>query len=263
MAERKGLSKKIRFEVFKRDSFTCQYCGNAAPEVVLEVDHIKPVSKDGDNEIINLITACKACNAGKSNRELSDDTVIAKRKAQLDELQERREQIEMMVEWQGELHNLRDQELNSLVTYINSKLNGFSLNDSGIKDFKAPLRKFGLHEMLESVSISAEQYIVVDGDGNQKPDSLSKFIKYIPKIAASRKTVSEKPYMMDLFYINGILKKRLNTRIYGAVDLLERAYLQGVPIHTLKALACNCYNYSGWENDMKALIEDVEALINE
>ena len=39
---RKGLSKKIRFEVFKRDQFTCQYCGKQAPNVVLEVDHITP-----------------------------------------------------------------------------------------------------------------------------------------------------------------------------------------------------------------------------
>lgn len=30
MAKRKSLSKKIRFEVFKRDSFTCQYCGRKA-----------------------------------------------------------------------------------------------------------------------------------------------------------------------------------------------------------------------------------------
>jgi 5-methylcytosine-specific restriction endonuclease McrA len=29
---RKALSKKLRFEVFKRDNFTCQYCGRAAPD---------------------------------------------------------------------------------------------------------------------------------------------------------------------------------------------------------------------------------------
>jgi len=35
MTERKTISKKIRFEVFKRDSFTCQYCGKSAPEIIL------------------------------------------------------------------------------------------------------------------------------------------------------------------------------------------------------------------------------------
>jgi len=31
-AKRKSLSKKVRFEVFKRDSFQCQYCGASAPD---------------------------------------------------------------------------------------------------------------------------------------------------------------------------------------------------------------------------------------
>ena len=48
---RKPLSKKIRFEVFKRDKFTCQYCGRMSPDVILEVDHIEPVAEGGDNEI--------------------------------------------------------------------------------------------------------------------------------------------------------------------------------------------------------------------
>jgi 5-methylcytosine-specific restriction endonuclease McrA len=40
---RKTISKKTRFEVFKRDKFTCQFCGNEAPNVILEIDHLKPV----------------------------------------------------------------------------------------------------------------------------------------------------------------------------------------------------------------------------
>jgi 5-methylcytosine-specific restriction endonuclease McrA len=55
MAERKPMSKKLRFEVFKRDSFTCQYCGKTPPLVVLEVDHIHPVSKGGSCGMDNLI----------------------------------------------------------------------------------------------------------------------------------------------------------------------------------------------------------------
>lgn len=49
MSKRKSISKKLRFEVFKRDSFTCQYCGKMAPDVVLEVDHINPVASGGEN----------------------------------------------------------------------------------------------------------------------------------------------------------------------------------------------------------------------
>src|SRR5947199_10578904 len=85
MPARKPISKKVRFEVFKRDCFKCQYCGAEAPNVLLHVDHIKPVAEGGTNELMNLITACAACNAGKAAVPLSDHSALAKHKAQLDE----------------------------------------------------------------------------------------------------------------------------------------------------------------------------------
>lgn len=71
-SRRKTLSKKNRFEVFKRDSFTCVYCGGKPPNVVLEIDHIDPVSLGGDNDINNLVTSCFDCNRGKSNTPLTN-----------------------------------------------------------------------------------------------------------------------------------------------------------------------------------------------
>lgn len=62
---RKPLSKKIRFRVFQRDNFTCQYCGRSAPDVELHVDHIYPVTHGGGDEMSNLITSCADCNLGK------------------------------------------------------------------------------------------------------------------------------------------------------------------------------------------------------
>ena len=72
MTARKGISKKIRFEVFKRDSFKCQYCGCSAPDVVLEVDHINPVSKGGANNILNYVTSCYDSKRRKSIKLMSN-----------------------------------------------------------------------------------------------------------------------------------------------------------------------------------------------
>jgi hypothetical protein len=36
MAQRKPISKSVRFEVFKRDNFACQYCGASAPKAYLD-----------------------------------------------------------------------------------------------------------------------------------------------------------------------------------------------------------------------------------
>lgn len=68
---RVALSKKIRFEVFKRDLFVCQYCGKTPPAVTLEVDHINPVAEGGGNDLDNLITACFDCNRGKGATPLA------------------------------------------------------------------------------------------------------------------------------------------------------------------------------------------------
>jgi hypothetical protein len=62
---KRGVSKRLRFEIFKRDGFVCQYCGRRPPDVVLEVDHIHPRAAGGTNDICNLVTACADCNRGK------------------------------------------------------------------------------------------------------------------------------------------------------------------------------------------------------
>jgi HNH endonuclease len=71
MAKRKSLSKGLRFDIFKRDGFVCQYCGNRPPDVILEVDHITPVARGGTNDNMNLITSCEDCNRGKSAKLLN------------------------------------------------------------------------------------------------------------------------------------------------------------------------------------------------
>ena len=83
-AKRKSLSQKIRYEVFKRDGFKCQYCGRSVPEVTLEVDHIVPVAEGGENDMMNLITSCRDCNRGKGKIPLDDETILKKQKAELE-----------------------------------------------------------------------------------------------------------------------------------------------------------------------------------
>jgi hypothetical protein len=67
---RKPISKRLRFEIFARDSFTCRYCGSQSDTVKLHVDHIIPVCQGGTNDEANLITSCEACNLGKSGKTI-------------------------------------------------------------------------------------------------------------------------------------------------------------------------------------------------
>lgn len=62
-----SVSKRLRYEVLRRDNHTCRYCGAAAPDVKLTVDHVVAVALGGEDKPENLVTACQPCNAGKSS----------------------------------------------------------------------------------------------------------------------------------------------------------------------------------------------------
>jgi hypothetical protein len=79
--KRKQISKRVRFEVFKRDGFQCQYCGASPPSVLLHVDHINPVALGGCNDQDNLVTSCEPCNLGKGAVSLSSVPQSLKDKA--------------------------------------------------------------------------------------------------------------------------------------------------------------------------------------
>ncbi|MEU3162227.1 HNH endonuclease [Streptomyces griseoincarnatus] len=71
-----AVSKRLRFEVLRRDNHTCRYCGATSPTVPLRVDHVTPVALGGTDTPDNLVTACEPCNSGKSSAT-ADNTVVA------------------------------------------------------------------------------------------------------------------------------------------------------------------------------------------
>lgn len=79
---RRSLGKRVRFDVFKRDGFQCQYCGATPPSVILQVDHIQPVADGGSNDADNLVTSCQPCNIGKGARALSSVPESLKERAE-------------------------------------------------------------------------------------------------------------------------------------------------------------------------------------
>lgn len=62
-----AVSKRLRFEVLRRDNHQCRYCGAKAPDVVLRVDHVMPSAIGGSDDPSNLVAACEPCNSGKSS----------------------------------------------------------------------------------------------------------------------------------------------------------------------------------------------------
>lgn len=57
-----------RRNIYRRDGFQCQYCGNKPGLKYLSIDHVIPVSKGGVTNWENCVVACVRCNTRKGNR---------------------------------------------------------------------------------------------------------------------------------------------------------------------------------------------------
>lgn len=62
-----AVSKRLRYEVLRRDNHACRYCGATAPDVKLNVDHVIPQALGGSNAPTNLVASCADCNGGKTS----------------------------------------------------------------------------------------------------------------------------------------------------------------------------------------------------
>jgi 5-methylcytosine-specific restriction endonuclease McrA len=62
--------KLTRREIFRRDNYTCQYCGRR--DVALTVDHVIPRHLGGPHMWTNLVAACSACNHRKGGRKVEE-----------------------------------------------------------------------------------------------------------------------------------------------------------------------------------------------
>ena len=66
--ERSKMTDNLRYNVLKRDNFTCVLCGVSSKDgAKLHVDHIIPIAKGGKTVMSNLQTLCDRCNIGKSD----------------------------------------------------------------------------------------------------------------------------------------------------------------------------------------------------
>lgn len=64
------IPPRRRKQVYDRDGHRCRYCGVQFDPLdrLLTVDHVIPLSRDGSNGVVNLVTCCQPCNQAKGDR---------------------------------------------------------------------------------------------------------------------------------------------------------------------------------------------------
>lgn len=154
--KRRAISKKTRFEVFKRDGFACQYCGAHPPGVLLHIDHIVAVAAGGTNAIDNLVTACEPCNLGKGARDLrvAPQSLAEKAKA----IEEREAQL---LGYQ-EILEAQRQRVEDELWRVAEAIDPGSSTLGMSRDWTASIRRFngqlGVHAVLEAADIARSRY---------------------------------------------------------------------------------------------------------
>lgn len=234
---KRNISKKTRFEVFKRDNFTCQYCGRMAPDVILEVDHINPIAKGGNNNILNLITSCFECNRGKGKRKLTENEEIKKQQEMLKEINIKREQLEMLLKWKQELENFDNKMIDKIESLLSITKNSFS--EYGRQHCLKLIKKYGFDEVYESTKISLRQYYIEDDE-----ESIVKTFNYIGRICFVRQRQKDNPKLYKINYLCKIARNRL--AYFNEIKMKKylNNNLEETDYEYIKDLFCTCKNWT-------------------
>lgn len=230
---RVAISKKLRFEVFKRDLFTCKYCGSKAPDVVLEVDHVVPVASGGKNNTLNLVTSCFDCNRGKGKRELSDTSVMDKQRKQLEDIAEKREQMKMMLKWKQELSNLNEEQVDEIELLLNKKHPKYGLSESGRKKIFSLIKKHGFTSVYDATEEAVRKYY------NSKVDECESFDLCYNKIELIINYSKMPEDDKKIAYIGGICKNKFSLKNTWDIKPLLKEYAKEYDLDALQKMIVN------------------------
>jgi hypothetical protein len=153
---RKPIGKKLRFDVFKRDDFTCAYCGSTPPSVVLQVDHIFPVSQGGTNSIDNLITSCQPCNIGKGATDLSAIPQSLKEKSEL--VAEQEAQIKGYYQIMQEKESRLEAEMWVIADIIETNSSQDGMKRQWLSSIKRFVSQLGFYETKNAAEIARDKF---------------------------------------------------------------------------------------------------------
>jgi DNA-directed RNA polymerase subunit RPC12/RpoP len=155
--KRKSVSKKLRFEIFKRDGFRCQYCGATPVEQTLQVDHVVSVASGGGNDQDNLITSCWPCNIGKGARDITVAPMPMERRAK--DTAEREAQLAGFQEiFEAKRNRIEDETWRVIYILDEFAEKSGKTNKVWFSSAQMFVKKMGVHQVLDAAEIASAKF---------------------------------------------------------------------------------------------------------
>jgi hypothetical protein len=207
------IPKKLRFEVFKRDSFTCIYCGRRPPEVVLHADHRIPEAGGGETTILNLVTSCLDCNLGKGATPLDDHAFVAKHHDNAAEMQERREQLQMIADWYHDLSHQHDELQQVINAFFNRRVPGCGIAPGPLQKIARFAEKHQAVDcVFDAIADLAAENVSFDEPGKASKDCAEYIVSRLEHVARNKLALKGLPLVQNeegqARYLFGILRNK-------------------------------------------------------
>jgi hypothetical protein len=177
----------------------------------------------------------------------------------MEELQERRDQLEMMMMWRKGLRALNDETVARLCAYWDDLTPGWRVTDNAKLTMKKWLRSFSIEELTQSMDISAIQYLQRNKTGKCTKESVELAFNKIPGICRIEQISKEQPEIKELYYIRGIVRKRMpwyydDTK---ALQLLREGAAAGVPLSVLRQIALTASHWTEFREGLSAAMNEI------
>lgn len=149
-------SKRLRFEILKRDGFACRYCGVTAVASPLHIDHVIPKSKGGTDDAANLVTACRDCNLGKSATPLDESRIPS---VTADDLRDQAETVTAYLDAQKALEAARDEVADWLVGLWQAEVDERGMPRSLARGLGAVASRHRLDDIATAILQDLDQHV--------------------------------------------------------------------------------------------------------
>lgn len=196
-----SLSPTLRRLILERDEFTCTECGQQVPKVLLYIDKIlSPETEEafaGQPEEDKYTCLCESCyKQAHGHLQFKAATRTA----------ERRQQLEMMVEWRREKRGLESDTTAYLIDYINGKIEPYSLTKQGVHNVRKAIGKNNFTSALDAIDETYNHYVYFDGDDIVK----TSVDEFLDKIGGYLYINSLPPVEREMYHVLNCCKARFN-----------------------------------------------------